>query len=103
MKKIAFCLFLASALAPSVGSAQVKIDMNRLSCGDLIGMPADDAELAAAWLSGWYNQKANYTWIDIKAYHRNVDNIKKYCADNPKEMVMGVIEKSVREMPRQPR
>ncbi|MCW2283462.1 hypothetical protein M2323_001124 [Rhodoblastus acidophilus] len=95
MKKTVLCLATALALAPTVGSAQVSIDMNRISCGEFVAMPADDGDATAAWISGWFNQKAGYTWIDLKAYHRNMDNIRKFCAANPKEMVMTAVYQAV--------
>jgi len=97
MRKTALCLASALALTPTVGLAQVSIDMNRITCGEFVAMPADEGDMTAAWMSGWFNQKTGYTWIDLKAYGRNVENIRKYCASNPNEMVMAVIQRAVQE------
>lgn len=88
------CLAAALALTPAASWAQVSIDMNRISCGQLVAMSPDDASLTAAWLSGWFNQKNNYTWIDLRAYHRNVASVTQYCAANPNEMVMAVVQRA---------
>jgi len=97
MKKSFLCLACALALAPTAASAQVSIDMNRITCGEFVAMPAEDGDMTAAWMSGWFNQKAGYTWIDLQAYGRNVENIRKYCVANPQEMVMAVIERAVQQ------
>lgn len=97
MRKTLLCLVSALALAPTVGWAQVSIDMNRITCGQFVAMPSDDGDMTAAWLSGWFNQKMGYTWIDLKAYGRNFENVRKYCTANPNDMVMAVIEKAAQE------
>lgn len=97
MRKTVLCLASALALAPTVVLAQVTIDMNRISCGDFVAMPAEDSATTAAWISGWFNQKAGYTWIDLHAYHRNIDNIRQFCTSHPTEMVMTAVYQAVQQ------
>lgn len=92
MKKFAFAAVVVAMFAPSVCSAQVQIDMGRVTCGQYLAMDTDSQRDFAAWMSGWFNQKHGYTFIDISAYHRNVDNVMKFCADHPQETVMKVLQ-----------
>ena len=39
-------------------------------------------------MSGWFNQKTGYTYINLEAYARNVANVQGWCAANPGELVM---------------
>ncbi len=57
MKALAYGLVLAGATLPSIAHAQVKIDMNLVTCAQYIAMPPDQAANFAAWMSGWFNQK----------------------------------------------
>jgi hypothetical protein len=98
MKKLAICLALGLALAPTAGSAQVMIEMNKITCGDWAKMPPAQEDMVSAWMSGWYNQKLGYTWVDLDAFHTNVESFRKYCAAKPDDQLMGVIQMAVNEM-----
>ena len=98
MKKIAICLALGLGLAPTASSAQLMIQMNRITCGDMTAMAPGDQDMVAAWMSGWYNQKLGYTYVDLMAFRQNKANIMKYCASNPKDQLMGVIQAAVNQM-----
>ena len=50
MRKIIAALALAGALAPSLAQAQVNIDMSKITCGEVLAMPADDQADFAAFI-----------------------------------------------------
>jgi hypothetical protein len=97
MKKYAICLALGLALAPTAGSAQVMIQMEKITCGDMIAMPPGDQDMVEAWMSGWYNQKLGYTQVDLDAFHRSAANVMKYCGEHPKDQLMGVIQAAINQ------
>lgn len=88
MKKIAFGLVLAGIFLPGASQAQVMIDMTRVTCAEYLALEPEDSEVFSAWMSGYFNQKAGYTTVDLEAYARNVANVKSWCQSNPKESVM---------------
>lgn len=98
MKKIAICLALGMALAPTAGSAQIMIDTTKISCGELTAMSPADIDMVSSWFSGWFNQKAGYTFVDLEAFHRNTANVLKFCAAHPKDQLFGVLQASVNQM-----
>ena len=51
--------------------------MSRVTCGQryLALAPAESA-VVSAWMSGWFNQKNGYVFVDLNAYGRNVANVK---------------------------
>ena len=64
---------------------------------DVRAIPCDAAgpiSHYAAWMSGWFNQKHGYTYINLEAYARNVENVKAWCATNPGELVMTGLERA---------
>ena len=64
------CLAFAGMLVPSIGQAQVMVEMPLVTCAQYLAMPPEQSSIFAAWMSGWYNQKMGYTYIDIQAYER---------------------------------
>ena len=94
MNKFICGLAIAGAMVPSLAHAQLKIDMNLVTCGQYMSMPPEQAANFAAWMSGWYNQKQGYKWINLQAYQRNVTNVRAYCATNPNDKVMAVLQRA---------
>ena len=88
MRKLMFALALVGALVPSLCNAQVKIDMGRVTCEQYLAMSPDDSSDFSAWMSGWFNQKNGYTFIDLGAFRRNVENVKQWCKSHKSKSVM---------------
>jgi len=97
MKKLAYSLAIVGAIAPSLAHAQLKIDMTQWTCAQYLAMPADDAANFAAWMSGWYNQKQGYVWVNLQAYERNVANVRAFCAANPTEKIMTALDRAAKK------
>jgi hypothetical protein len=94
MRKLAFGLAMVGMFAPSLGQAQVAIDMGRVTCGEYLAMAPETADIFSAWMSGWFNQKNGFVSVDLDAYHRNVDNVRAWCANNKASSVMGGLQAS---------
>jgi hypothetical protein len=92
MKKTAIMLALAAMLAPSMGSAQIHIDMGTLTCAHYLEMSPHGERDFSAWMSGWFNQKKGSTTVDLDAYRHNIDSVKKWCTSNPNSSVMGALQ-----------
>lgn len=88
VRKFLWIAALLGALAPTTSHAQVAINMSRITCADYLAMNTEQSNVFGAWLSGYFNQKTGYTWIDLNAQRRNVENVRTWCAANPKEFVM---------------
>jgi len=82
------------ATIPSVGRAQMMIDMSRITCAQYLALPADQSRVISAWMSGWFNQKTGYVWINLNAYAKNVENVKAWCAANSEELLMTALERA---------
>jgi hypothetical protein len=89
-----WCLALVGVLVSSGSQAQYLVDMSLLKCGQYLVMPPDQSRIYAAWMSGWFNQKIGYTYINLEAYARNVENVKAWCAANPGELVMTGLQRA---------
>jgi hypothetical protein len=92
MKKLAICLMLAGT--PASVLAQASIDMARITCAQYLAMSPTDGAVFSAWMSGWFNQKKGYVFVNLDAYTRNVASVKSWCALNPTLTVMAGLERA---------
>jgi hypothetical protein len=97
MKKLAYGVAIAGAIVPSLAHAQLKVDMTQWTCAQYLAMSPDDAANFAAWMSGWYNQKQGYVWINLQAYERNIANVRAFCAANPNDKVMAALQRATQK------
>jgi acid stress chaperone HdeB len=96
MKKMLAIMVGATALcaiAPAA-QAQVMIDMTKVTCADYSAMGPDQARDFGAWMSGWFHQKANDTTLNLAGYASNTANVIKWCGSNPKETIMGGLQRA---------
>jgi len=58
-------IYLVSAIligaAAMPASAQINLDMNKITCGDWLGYDPTSQEFVRFWLSGYYNAAQNST------------------------------------------
>jgi hypothetical protein len=94
LSRIARYVAFVTVLLPSVVQAQVMIDMSRVTCTDYLAMPPDQSRMFSAWMSGYFNQKSGYAWIDLGAYARNIASIKQWCASYPSQLVMNGLQRA---------
>ncbi len=94
MKKLALSLLAAAAFVPSTANAQLTINMSQITCGQYLAMPPDQAALFQAWMSGWFNQKKGFIYVDLNAYGANIASIKSWCASYPNQTVMSGLQRA---------
>ena len=94
MKKALSVLLFTAVMLPSAARAQLIIDMNRLTCAQFLAMSPQQARIYSAWMSGWFNQKTGYAWVDLNAYERNFANVRQWCATSPGQTVMEGLKRS---------
>ncbi|WP_424360127.1 HdeA/HdeB family chaperone [Methylocystis parvus] len=95
MRKLIFAMAMAGALAPSLTQAQtVQIDMTKITCGEVLAMPADLQSDFAAFMSGFFAQKAGRTFINVELFQKNVASVMDWCASNKGESVFNGLERA---------
>ncbi|WP_026608416.1 HdeA/HdeB family chaperone [Methylocapsa acidiphila] len=94
MKYLVLALVLAGAFAPAQSNAQVKIDMSKITCGEVLAMPADDQSDFAAFFSGWFAQKNNRTFVDVGLFEKNVVSVMDWCKSNKSESLMAGLQRA---------
>ena len=94
IRKFALFLTFIGSMFPAIAQAQVIINMTRVTCADYLAMTPDQSRTFSAWMSGYFNQKSGYSWVDLSAEARNVANVKQWCTSNPGELVMNGLQRA---------
>ncbi len=88
MKRLALSVILGVTAHCASAQAQVTFDMSRVSCANYTAMDPATSRDFSAWMSGWFNQQAGSSTLNVEGYRRNVANVQSWCASNPNQLVM---------------
>jgi acid stress chaperone HdeB len=83
---------LAAASAPA--SAQIKLDMNKITCGDWLGYSPEDRDFVRFFMSGYYNAAANNDVLDYNRLQKNSAKVMAYCKKRKSDTLPTAIKKS---------
>lgn len=73
-------------------SEDTKVELNQISCRELLKMPGKDKELTLIFFHGLMTAKKNQMVIDRIALREATDKITDYCINNPDSMLMTAFE-----------
>ncbi len=83
---------LSAATMPAV--AQIKMDMNKITCKDLLGYNSADQTFVQYWMSGYYNAAANSDVLDFNRLEANTAKVFAYCKKNRSHTLPTAIKNS---------
>lgn len=89
-------IFSQSSILKSLAqenSEDTKVELNKISCRELLKMPGKDKELTLVFFHGLMTAKNNQMIIDRIALREATDKITDDCIDNPNLMLMTVFDK----------
>jgi hypothetical protein len=90
---LAAAAMLAAATLPSL--AQVKLDMNRMTCGTWLNYSPDQQSFVRFWMSGYYNAAANNNVLDYDRMRKNSAKVAAYCKRNKSDTLPTAIKKTI--------
>ena len=94
-----FNVFVAALTLLGVASlpatAQIKMDMNKITCKDFLGYNSADQVFVQYWMSGYFNAAANSDVLDLKRLQNNTARVMAYCRKNKSDTLSTAIQKSV--------
>jgi len=93
MRKLILSLAFVATITPGLAHAQA-VDMNRVTCAEYLAMAPDQARVFAGWMSGWFNQRLGYVWVNPAAFAENVGSIRQWCTTYPDQTVMSSLERA---------
>lgn len=94
MKRIVLLIAVSLLfVTPQPSSAQIKLDMNEITCGDLLGYSPANQDFVGYWMSGYYNAAAGRNVLDYNRLQKNFTKVKAHCKKNKKESLPTAIKK----------
>ena len=85
-------ILMGAATAP--GEAQIKLDMNKITCGDWLGYAPADRDFVRFFMSGYYNAAANNNVLDYDRLQKNSEKVVAYCKRHKADTLPTAIQKS---------
>ena len=85
-------LALTAASAPA--AAQIKLDMNKVTCGDWLGYGPEDRDFVRFFMSGYYSAAANNDVLDYNRLQRNSRKVMAFCKTHKSDTLPTAIKKS---------
>src|SRR5262245_53781665 len=85
-------IFIGAAALPA--SAQIKLDMNQITCGDWLGYDETSKEFVRFWMSGYYNASRNNNVLDLNRLQRNSAKVIAYCKKHKSDSLPTAIQKA---------
>src|SRR5258707_13250617 len=85
-------VLIAAASAPA--AAQIKLDMNKITCRDWLGYGPADRDFVRYFLSGYYNAAANNNVLDYNRLQKNSEKVIAYCKKRKSDTLPTAIHKS---------
>jgi HdeA/HdeB family len=74
------------------------IDVQALTCAQLANTYQEDANLLAAWYSGWYNGLGHKHYLDWKNIRTGEHLVIQRCKEHPEEKIIQAIGFMIDEM-----
>ena len=85
-------ILIGAASAPA--AAQIKLDMNKITCGDWLGYGPADRDFVRFFMSGYYNAAANNNVLDYDRLQKNSEKVVAYCKRHKADTLPTAIQKS---------
>jgi len=93
-KNILGILFGLAGIALWPAHAQVHLDMNRITCRDLLSYDSENRNFVAYWMSGYYSASRNNDVLDFQRLQKNTDKVIAYCRKHKADPLPKAINKS---------
>lgn len=90
-KRLASFLVLC-VLASAPLSAQVAIDVAKLTCHQFATFKVAHPDKLAIWLNGYFHGKRGDMVVDSQELAGNTDKVKEYCIKNPDLPLIQAVE-----------
>ena len=85
-------VLLAATSLPA--SSQIRVDMNKITCGDWLGYNQADRYFVKFFMSGYYDAAANNNVLDYNRLQKNTAKVMAYCKKRKSDTLPTAIKKS---------
>ena len=89
----ALTVIFVLALLPA--NAQVKLDMNKITCGELLGYDRINQEFVRSWMAGYYAASKNVDVVDLRRVREDSKKVTDYCKRHKSDPLPKAVNKVV--------
>lgn len=86
---VALALFIPFG---ATASAQVTIDVGKITCNQFALYKVSDPDTIAVWLHGFYSGKRGNTVVDVEKLKANAKKLRDYCLENPDTNLLDAVD-----------
>ncbi|HXX08030.1 MAG TPA: HdeA/HdeB family chaperone [Pseudolabrys sp.] len=83
---------LSAVAVPS--TAQVNLNMNNITCGELLAFSPEGQQFVQYWMSGYYNAAANSSVLNYDRLQKNSAKVLAFCKKNKSKTLPTAIKAS---------
>lgn len=83
-------LWAASSLP---ATAQIRLDMNQVTCNDYLGYSPESRDFIRFWMSGYYSAAANNSVLNYDRLQSNSTKVMNYCRAHKSDTLPTAIQK----------
>ncbi|BAQ17305.1 HdeA/HdeB family chaperone [Methyloceanibacter caenitepidi] len=76
----------------ATASAQVTIDVSKITCNQFALYKVSDPDTIAVWLHGYYSGKRGNTVVEVEKLKANAKKLRDYCLENPDTNLLTAVE-----------
>jgi hypothetical protein len=92
-KKILVIAVALSGAASLPASAQINLDMNKITCGDWLGYDPESQNFVRFFMSGYYNASRGSNVLDYNRLQKNSQKVLAYCKTHRSETLPTAIQR----------
>jgi acid stress chaperone HdeB len=83
---------LRQPLLRPLASAQVMVDLSKMTCDQFVKYKVADPKLISAWLNGYFHGKRGDLMVDTQKLDADADAVEKFCFKNHEALLMQSVE-----------
>jgi uncharacterized membrane protein YjdF len=89
---VLFTAVILLLVATLPGVAQIRVDMNNMTCGNWLGYSPENREFVRYWMSGYYNAASNSNILNYDRLQKNSAKVAAYCKNHKSESLPTAIK-----------
>jgi len=90
------CICLAGLLAWSTPARAFSMNIEHMTCTDLVSMDEEAIGIVLVWIDGYYSGKTGSTEFDPDSWEDLGEMVGTICEQNPQRRVMEAIDQVIR-------
>jgi hypothetical protein len=83
---------ILSSASSLPAAAQIRLDMNRITCKDYLSYSPESREFIRFWMSGYYNAAANNSVLNYDRLQSNSARVVAYCSKHKSDTLPTAIQ-----------